>query len=158
IVVLNDNAMSIAPPVGALDAHLRHLASAPDADAVKNLFTALGFRYVGPLDGHDAAALAKLFAELRDGPSGPVLVHVLTEKGRGYAPAEASADKGHAMAKFDVATGVQAKGKPGAPTYTAVFARALIAEASADPRIVAITAAMPSGTGLDTFGKKFPAR
>ena len=155
IVVLNDNAMSIAPPVGALDAHLRDLCARSN-DAC--LFTNLGFRYVGPVDGHDAVAMAQLFAQLRDGPAEPVLVHVITEKGRGYAPAEASADKGHATAKFDVATGVQAKGKPGAPTYTAVFAKALIAEASADPRIVAITAAMPSGTGVDAFEKKFPAR
>jgi 1-deoxy-D-xylulose-5-phosphate synthase len=155
IVVLNDNAMSIAPPVGALDRHLRDLCAASQEAC---LFTNLGFRYVGPVDGHDAVAMAKLFADLRDGPAEPVLVHVITQKGRGYAPAEASADKGHATAKFDVATGVQAKGKAGAPTYTAVFAKALIAEAEADPRIVAITAAMPSGTGVDAFEKKFPRR
>ena len=95
---------------------------------------------------------------MRDGPPGPVLVHAVTEKGRGYAPAEAAADKGHATAKFDIATGVQAKAKPGAPTYTAVFAKALIAEAEHDPRIVAITAAMPSGTGVDAFEKRFPER
>jgi len=156
IVVLNDNAMSIAPPVGALDKHLRELVATRGAQA--SIFTSLGFKYVGPVDGHDVTALAKLFEELRDGEPGPVLVHCITEKGRGYAPAEASADKGHAMAKFDVATGVQAKSKPGAPTYTAVFAKALIAEAAQDETIVAINAAMPSGTGIDVFEKHFPTR
>ena len=156
IIVLNDNAMSIAPPVGALDKHLRNLVSKADADA--SLFTNLGFRYVGPVDGHDVVKLASLFEDLRDGPPGPVLVHAVTEKGRGYAPAEQSADKGHATAKFDVATGVQAKSTPGAPTYTSVFAKALIAEAEHDKRIVAITAAMPSGTGVDAFEKRFPQR
>jgi 1-deoxy-D-xylulose-5-phosphate synthase len=156
IVVLNDNAMSIAPPVGALEKHLRDLVATRGAQA--SIFTGLGFRYVGPVDGHDVTALASLFEELRDGPAGPVLVHCITEKGRGYAPAEASADKGHAMAKFDKATGTQAKSKPGAPTYTAVFAKALIAEAAADDRIVAINAAMPSGTGIDVFEKSFPTR
>jgi 1-deoxy-D-xylulose-5-phosphate synthase len=156
IVVLNDNAMSIAPPVGALEVHLRELVATRGAQA--SIFTGLGFKYVGPVDGHDVTALANLFEELRDGPSGPVLVHCITEKGRGYAPAEASADKGHAMAKFDKATGTQAKSKPGAPTYTAVFAKALIAEAAADERIIAINAAMPSGTGIDVFEKNFPTR
>ncbi len=165
IVVLNDNAMSIAPPVGALDKHLRNLVAGASAraGATKNkagaeasLFTNLGFKYIGPVDGHDVEALVKLFEELRDGPAGPVLVHAVTEKGRGYAPAEASADKGHAMGKFDIATGVQAKGKPGAPTYTAVFAKALIAEAEHDKRIIGITAAMPSGTGIDAFEKTLP--
>jgi 1-deoxy-D-xylulose-5-phosphate synthase len=156
IVVLNDNAMSIAPPVGALDKHLRDLVAARGAQA--SIFTGLGFKYVGPVDGHDVTALANLFEELRDGPAGPVLVHCITEKGRGYAPAEASADKGHAMAKFDKATGTQAKSKPSAPTYTAVFAKALVAEAAADERVVAINAAMPSGTGIDVFEKSFPTR
>jgi 1-deoxy-D-xylulose-5-phosphate synthase len=156
IVVLNDNAMSIAPPVGALDRHLRDLVATRGAQA--SIFTGLGFKYVGPVDGHDVMALANLFEELRDGPAGPVLVHCITEKGRGYAPAEASADKGHAMAKFDKVTGTQAKSKPGAPTYTAVFAKALIAEAAADEAIVAINAAMPSGTGIDVFEKRFPTR
>jgi 1-deoxy-D-xylulose-5-phosphate synthase len=156
IVVLNDNAMSIAPPVGALDRHLRNLVAKAGAEA--SLFTNLGFKYVGPVDGHDVSKLAQLFEQLRDGPPGPVLVHVVTEKGRGYGPAERSADKGHATAKFDIATGEQAKGKPGAPTYTAVFAKALIAEAEHDSRIVAITAAMPSGTGVDAFEKRFPDR
>jgi 1-deoxy-D-xylulose-5-phosphate synthase len=148
--------MSIAPPVGALDKHLRELVATRGAQA--SIFTGLGFKYVGPVDGHDVTALAKLFEELRDGEPGPVLVHCITEKGRGYAPAEASADKGHAMAKFDIATGVQAKSKPGAPTYTAVFAKALIAEAAQDETIVAINAAMPSGTGIDVFEKYFPTR
>jgi 1-deoxy-D-xylulose-5-phosphate synthase len=156
IVVLNDNAMSIAPPVGALEVHLRELVATRGAQA--SIFTGLGFKYVGPVDGHDVTALANLFEELRDGPAGPVLVHCITEKGRGYAPAEASADKGHARAKFDKATGTQAKSKPGAPTYTAVFAKALIAEAAADERIIAINAAMPSGTGIDVFEKSFPTR
>ena len=122
------------------------------------MFTALGLRYIGPVDGHDAVALAELFEALRDGPPGPVLVHVITEKGRGYGPAEAAADKGHATAKFDVATGAQAKSPAAAPTYTAVFAKGLIAEAEHDQRIVAITAAMPSGTGVDAFQKRFPER
>jgi 1-deoxy-D-xylulose-5-phosphate synthase len=157
IVVLNDNAMSIAPPVGALDTHLRALVATRGAQA--SMFTALGFHYVGPVDGHDAVALAGLFEQLRDGEPGPVLVHVITEKGRGYAPAEQAADKGHATAKFDVATGAPHKGAPAAaPSYTAVFAKALIAEAQRDDAIVAITAAMPSGTGLDKFGQTFPAR
>jgi 1-deoxy-D-xylulose-5-phosphate synthase len=156
IVVLNDNAMSIAPPVGALEVHLRALVATRGAQA--SIFTGLGFRYIGPVDGHDVTALANLFEELRDGPAGPVLVHCITEKGRGYAPAEASADKGHAMAKFDKATGTQAKSKPGAPTYTAIFAKALIAEAAVDEAIVAINAAMPSGTGIDMFEKSFPTR
>ena len=156
IVVLNDNAMSIAPPVGALDAHLRGLVAKAGAEA--SLFTNLGFQYVGPVDGHDVNALVKLFEGLRDSQHGPVLIHAVTEKGRGYGPAEKSADKGHATAKFDIATGVQAQSVPGAPTYTAVFAKGLIAEAEADQRIVAITAAMPSGTGVDAFQKRFPHR
>ena len=156
IVVLNDNAMSIAPPVGALDTHLRGLVAKAGAEA--SLFSNLGFRYVGPVDGHDVSALVTLFEELRDCEPGPVLVHAVTEKGRGYAPAEKSADKGHATGKFDIATGVQSKAAPGAPTYTAVFAKGLIAEAEADKRIVAITAAMPSGTGVDAFEKRFPDR
>ena len=156
IVVLNDNAMSIAPPVGALDTHLRDLVSTRGEQA--SLFAGLGMRYVGPVDGHDVVALAALFADLRDGPAEPVLVHCVTEKGKGYGPAEAAPDKGHAMARFDKATGVQAKAKASAPTYTAVFAKALIAEAQGDDRIVAINAAMPSGTGLDQFEKAFPAR
>jgi 1-deoxy-D-xylulose-5-phosphate synthase len=156
IVVLNDNAMSIAPPAGALDGHLRALAAGTESG--RSLFETLGLRYVGPVDGHDAVALSSLFEELRQGDPGPVLVHVLTEKGRGYPPAERAPDKGHATAAFDIATGLPVKGKAAAPTYTSVFAKALIAEAAADRRIVAITAAMPSGTGLDAFQKRFPQR
>jgi 1-deoxy-D-xylulose-5-phosphate synthase len=160
IVVLNDNAMSIAPPVGALDAHLRGLVAAGEdkANAQASIFAKLGFEYIGPVDGHDVNSLVSLFEGLRDKPHGPVLVHAVTEKGRGYGPAEKSADKGHATAKFDVATGAQAKSAAAAPTYTAVFAKALIAEAEHDPRIVAITAAMPSGTGVGMFQKRFPHR
>jgi 1-deoxy-D-xylulose-5-phosphate synthase len=168
IVVLNDNAMSIAPPVGALDAHLRNLVAGASAQAgaTKNkagaeasLFTNLGFEYVGPINGHDVTALVKIFEQIKARDHGPVLVHVVTEKGRGYGPAENSPDKGHATGKFDIATGLQAKSaSPTAPTYTSVFARALIAEAEHDPRIVAITAAMPSGTGVDAFEKRFPHR
>ena len=156
IVVLNDNAMSIAPPVGAMATHLERLGAGATAEAI---FKELGFRYVGPIGGHDMEQLLSALETARDdGREGPVVLHVLTNKGHGYAPAEASPDKGHAVAKFDVATGAQAKGKPGAPTYTRVFADALIAEAERDPNIVAITAAMPSGTGLDLFAKRFPAR
>ena len=155
IVILNDNAMSIAPPVGALDKHLRGLAA---GSKEASLFANLGMEYIGPVDGHDVAGLVKLFEELRDKDHGPVLIHAITEKGHGYAPAEKSADKGHARGKFDVVTGAEIKGKPGAPTYTAVFARALIVEAEHDPRIVAITAAMPGGTGVDAFEKRFPHR
>jgi 1-deoxy-D-xylulose-5-phosphate synthase len=155
-VVLNDNAMSIAGPVGALENHLRDLCG---GKAKASLFENLGFKYFGPMDGHNLATLVPVLEELRNDPNhGPVLLHIRTQKGRGYAPAESSPDKGHAVAKFDVATGVQVKAKASAPTYTKVFAEALIKEAEHDPRIVAITAAMPSGTGLDLFEKKFPDR
>ena len=158
LVVLNDNAMSISPPVGALDKHLRKL-TAGGAKSERSLFENLGFRYLGPKDGHDLASLLAALEAIRDDESeGPVLLHLMTEKGRGYAPAESSADKGHAVSKFDVATGVQAKASAAAPTYTRVFADALIAEAERDPKIVAITAAMASGTGLDIFEKRFPER
>ncbi len=156
IVVLNDNAMSISPPIGALEKHLRALTKGEEKRAI---FEQLGFRYVGPFDGHDIDALVETFEKVRDGAeSGPVLLHVVTEKGRGYAPAETSADKGHAVGKFDVATGKQAKAQASAPTYTRVFADALVKEAQKDDRIVAITAAMASGTGLDIFEKHFPER
>jgi 1-deoxy-D-xylulose-5-phosphate synthase len=158
LVVLNDNAMSISPPVGALDRHLRALAKAGEGRE-RSLFENLGFRYIGPADGHDLAGLIATLESIRDDDAGgPVLLHLLTEKGRGYGPAESSADKGHAVSKFDVATGVQAKATASAPTYTRVFADALIAEAERDPKIVAITAAMASGTGLDIFEKRFPDR
>ena len=191
IVILNDNDMSIAPPVGAMSAYLsrllsskpyrslRHLARemaskfpGPLERAAKRaeeyargfvtggtLFEELGFYYVGPIDGHNLDHLLPVLRNVRDSTEkGPVLVHVVTQKGHGYAPAEAAADKYHGVVKFDVATGAQAKGKPSAPSYTAVYAKALIDQASRDDRIVAITAAMPSGTGLDKFAEKFPNR
>jgi 1-deoxy-D-xylulose-5-phosphate synthase len=156
VVVLNDNAMSIAPPVGALDRHLRDLAG---SSKTRSMFENLGARYVGPIDGHDVDALVEALESIRDdGRNGPVVLHMVTEKGHGYGPAALSADKGHAVAKFDVVTGAQSKSSPSAPSYTKVFAEALITEASHDERIVAITAAMPSGTGLDLFEKRFPKR
>src|SRR5271168_3740776 len=191
VVILNDNDMSIAPPVGALSAHLsrlissrsyhglRHLAKevtgifpeaiqqaarkaehlARDIVVGGTLFDQLGFYNVGPIDGHNLDHLLPVLQNIRDGEiDGPVLIHVVTEKGHGYPPAEAAADKLHAVAKFDVVTGAQAKAKAGPPTYTKVFGESLIQEAHDDPRIVAITGAMPSGTGLDIFGKAFPDR
>jgi 1-deoxy-D-xylulose-5-phosphate synthase len=156
IVVLNDNAMSIAAPVGAMADYFARLGETRPA---VTFFEELGFTYIGPIDGHDVAALVPVFERLRDDPaSGPVLVHVLTKKGHGYAPAENSPDKGHAVSKFDVATGAQVKSAAKAPTYTRVFADALVREAERDDAIVAITAAMPSGTGLDIFEKRFPKR
>jgi 1-deoxy-D-xylulose-5-phosphate synthase len=122
------------------------------------LFEELGFYYVGPIDGHNLDHLLPVLKNVRDKDDGPVLVHVVTQKGKGFGPAEESADKCHAVNKFDVATGIQIKPKANAPTYTNVFARALIAEAEHDDKIVAVTAAMPSGTGLDIFGKAFPHR
>jgi 1-deoxy-D-xylulose-5-phosphate synthase len=122
------------------------------------MFEELGFYYVGPIDGHNLDHLLPVLKNVRDKDDGPVLVHVVTQKGKGFGPAEESADKCHAVNKFDVATGIQIKPKANAPTYTNVFAKALIAEAEHDDKIVAITAAMPSGTGLDIFGKAFPHR
>ncbi len=123
------------------------------------LFEELGFYYVGPIDGHNLDHLLPVLRNIREAEEhGPILLHVITQKGRGYAPAEASADKLHAVSKFNVITGEQVKAPPGPPTYTKVFADALIAEAQKDPDIVAITGAMPSGTGLDRFGKVFPER
>jgi 1-deoxy-D-xylulose-5-phosphate synthase len=190
IVILNDNDMSIAPPVGAMSAYLARLASdrtylklrdigkqlthrLPKAldraitRAVEHargyvtggtLFEELGFYYVGPIDGHNFDHLLPVLRNVRDAEFGPILVHVVTQKGKGYAPAENSADKYHGVVKFDVATGTQAKSKGGAPQYTKVFGESLIKEAKKDDKIVAITAAMPSGTGVDLFGKAFPAR
>ncbi len=191
IVILNDNDMSIAPPVGAMSAYLsrlisshsyrslRHLAKdvvkhlpEPMARAAKRaeeyargmvtggtLFEELGFYYVGPIDGHNLDHLLPVLRNIRDwDEEAPVLVHVVTEKGHGYAPASMTADKLHAVSKFDVVTGAQAKAKAGPPTYTKVFGESLIQEAQDDSRIVAITGAMPSGTGLDIFGKAFPDR
>ncbi len=190
LVILNDNDMSIAPPVGALSAYLAKLHQAaayapvraplqtqaqiggPLAEASQRaravaegstpavtLFEKLGFLYLGPVDGHDLEVLTPLLEAIRDdNRHGPVLLHVRTQKGFGYKPAESSADRLHAVGKFDVASGQQVKGRPGAPTYTRVFAEALIQEAAHDPRVVAITAAMPSGTGVDLFEKVFPER
>lgn len=189
-VILNDNEMSIAPPVGALSSYLSRLyAEAPLHDlkaAAKGmvsllpeplqegarrakemlkgmavggtLFEELGFSYVGPIDGHDLDQLLPVLRTARARAKGPTLIHVLTKKGKGYAPAEAARDKGHATAKFDVATGAQAKAPSNAPNYTRVFAKSLIAEAERDGRIVAVTAAMPEGTGLNLFHDRFPRR
>ena len=191
IVVLNDNEMSIAPPVGAMSAYLSRLMSSrsflnlrdlasrlakrlpqPIERTAKRveehargiltggtLFEELGFYYIGPIDGHNMDHLLPVLRNLREADErGPVLLHVITQKGRGYAPAEASGDKFHAVSKFNVVTGEQAKTPPGPPTYTSVFSQGLMAAAEADPRIVAITAAMPSGTGLEKFAKRFPDR
>jgi 1-deoxy-D-xylulose-5-phosphate synthase len=190
IVILNDNDMSIAPPVGALSAHLAKLVSGKAyrriRGAAKNffgtfppffrdkarlteefarsfwtggtMFEELGFYYVGPIDGHNLDHLLPVLKNVRDTRNGPILVHVVTKKGKGYAPAEASDDKYHGVAKFDVITGKQAKSGSNAPAYTKVFAESLIREAEKDPKIVAITAAMPAGTGLDLFGERFPTR
>jgi 1-deoxy-D-xylulose-5-phosphate synthase len=123
------------------------------------LFEELGFYYIGPIDGHNMDHLLPVLRNLRDAePNGPILLHVITQKGHGYAPAEATADKLHAVAKFNVVTGEQVKAPSGPPTYTKVFADALVAEAERDSRVLAITAAMPSGTGLDRFAKTFPTR
>ena len=189
-VVLNDNEMSISPPVGALSAYLSRLyagqpfqelrAAAKGAvsllpepfqsgarrakEMIKGLtvggtlFEELGFSYVGPVDGHDLDQLLPLLRTVKARATGPMLIHVITRKGKGYAPAEAASDKGHATAKFDVLTGVQVKAASNAPSYTSVFARALIAEAARDERIVAVTAAMPEGTGLNLFAERFPSR
>ena len=191
IVVLNDNDMSIAPPTGALSAHLSRLISSrpylslrqlgkafaealprPLEQAARRaeefargfvqggtLFEELGFYYVGPVDGHNLEHLLPVLRNARDSSvDKPILIHAVTRKGKGYPPAEASADKYHGVVKFDVVTGKQAKAPSNAPGYTSVFAKALIAEAEADPRIIAITAAMPNGTGLDQFAKRFPQR
>ena len=192
VVILNDNDMSIAPPVGALSAYLARIYSSNTflefRDAVRQLakrtlpeqlkkpakradeyfrtlatggtlFEELGFYYVGPIDGHDLTHLVPILENIRDAAEGPCLVHVVTKKGKGYAPAEAAADKYHGVVRFDVVTGKQHKPAPGGPpSYTSVFAKALIAEAKRDDRVVAITAAMPSGTGLDKFAEAFPDR
>jgi len=159
LVILNDNAMSIAGPVGALSRHLESLTASGQTDRPASLFEALGITYLGPIDGHDMNALVLELERIRDHESGPVLLHIVTQKGKGYHPAASSSDKGHAVGKFDVATGQQAKSSaPKPPTYTKVFAEALVAEAARDPRIVAITGAMPSGTGLDLFERTFPER
>jgi len=190
IVILNDNDMSIAPPVGAMSAYLARLVSSRTYRGFRyflkratsrlprlfrvsakraeeyargfwmggTLFEELGFFYVGPIDGHNLDHLIPVLENVRDTENGPILVHVVTQKGKGYAPAEASSDKYHGVSKFNVLTGEQKKGAVGPPSYTKVFAQALISEAERDEKVVAITAAMPSGTGLDLFAKRFPDR
>jgi len=190
IVILNDNDMSIAPPVGAMSAYLARLLSGKAYRSLREfgkhlmhklpkffedsaakaeefargfwtggtLFEEMGFFYVGPIDGHNLGHLLPVLKNVRDSETGPILVHVVTQKGKGYPPAETSADKYHGVVKFDVATGAQSKSKSHAPVYTKVFAESLIKEARKDEKIVAITGAMPSGTGLDLFEKEFPNR
>ena len=191
IVILNDNDMSIAPPVGAMSAYLSRLWSGRAYRSLRDigkqlgkhlpklikeraalaeeyargmmmgggtLFEDLGFYYVGPIDGHNIDHLLPVLKNVRDTKTGPILVHVVTQKGKGYAPAENSADKYHGVVKFDVATGAQAKAKSNAPAYQKVFGESLIKEARKDKRIIGITAAMPSGTGIDLFQKEFPDR
>jgi 1-deoxy-D-xylulose-5-phosphate synthase len=191
IVILNDNDMSIAPPVGAMSAYLSRLYSGRTYRSLREaakqlgkhlpkviadranraeeysrgfmvgggtLFEELGFYYVGPIDGHNLDHLLPVLKNVRDAETGPILVHVVTQKGKGYGPAEASADKYHAVVKFDIATGAQAKAKPNAPGYQNVFGQSLVKEAEKDEKIVGITAAMPSGTGIDIFAKSFPER
>jgi 1-deoxy-D-xylulose-5-phosphate synthase len=159
-VILNDNAMSIAPAVGALSSHLGGLAGREGCnptDGAASLFTALSFDYYGPVDGHDLPALLALLRRLKRDATGPVLIHALTRKGAGFAPAEASADKYHGVGPFDADTGQLSKGN-GAKSLTAVFADALGALAENDPKIIAVTAGMPTGTGVDRFATKFPDR
>ncbi len=189
IVILNDNDMSIAPPVGAMSAYLARLASGENYLSLRNsakqlgkllpkviyeraaraeeyarslvigsgtMFEEMGFYYVGPVDGHNLDQLLPVLKNVRDSDQGPILLHVVTQKGKGYAPAEASADRYHGVVKFDVLSGVQVKAKPNAPAYTRVFGESLIKAADADDKVVAITAAMPGGTGIDLFGKAHP--
>ncbi|SDL74190.1 1-deoxy-D-xylulose-5-phosphate synthase [Maricaulis salignorans] len=188
IVILNDNDMSIAPPVGAMSHYFARLVSSQSYRSLRKigkgvakaigvegparkaeeymrgmamggtLFEEMGFRYVGPIDGHDLDQLVPVLRNIRDGDDGPVLIHVVTQKGKGYAPAEAADDKYHGVAKFNVVTGEQQKAASGPASYTKVFAQQLIREAETDDRIVGITAAMPGGTGLDLFAERFPER
>ena len=189
-VILNDNEMSIAPPVGAMSSYLSGLYAneplarvkslaegfeaalpAPMREGAKRarqlvtgvsqsgtLFEELGFEYIGPINGHDMGQLLPVLRAARTRATGPVLIHVCTVKGKGYAPAETSADCGHGVSKFDPETGVQAKKSGGAPSYTSVFGKALTEEAARDPNIVAVTAAMPSGTGVNIMAERFPSR
>ena len=189
-VILNDNEMSIAPPVGAMSAYLSRLyaeepfqefkAAAKGAvsllpgpfregakrakDMLKGmavggtLFEQLGFSYLGPIDGHDLNQLLPVLRTVKARATGPTLIHVITKKGKGYGPAEAARDKGHATAKFNVLTGEQKKAPSNAPSYTRVFADSLIAEAAKDDKICAVTAAMPDGTGLNLFAERYPSR
>ena len=190
IVVLNDNEMSIAPPVGALSSYLSRIYAGEPFQEIKaaakgavsllpepfqegarrakdmlkgmavggTLFEELGFSYLGPIDGHDMDQLLPVLRTVKARATGPMLIHILTKKGKGYAPAEAARDGGHATAKFDVLTGKQKKSPSNAPSYTKVFAETLVKHASVDDRICAITAAMPDGTGLDLFDKRYPSR
>ena len=190
IVILNDNDMSIAPPVGGLSAYLARVVSSSEYLGLRNLarkitgkisrrltnaaskaeeyargmatggtlFEELGFYYVGPIDGHNLDHLIPVLENVRDAKEGPVLIHVVTQKGKGYGPAEAAADKYHGVQKFDVITGTQAKAPPGPPAYQNVFGETLAKLAETDPRICAITAAMPGGTGVDKFAKAHPER
>jgi 1-deoxy-D-xylulose-5-phosphate synthase len=190
IVILNDNDMSIAPPVGAMAGYLARLFSGHTYRSLREvgkqlatklpkaleigalraeefsrgmitggtMFEELGFYYVGPIDGHNMDQLLPVLKNVRDSKTGPIIVHCRTQKGKGYEPAEKSADKYHGVVKFDVATGVQAKAKSNAPSYQKVFGESLIKEAQKDDKIVGITAAMPSGTGIDLFEKVFPKR
>ena len=190
IVILNDNEMSIAPPVGALSSYLSRLyAGNPFQDlkaAAKGavgflpgplqegarrakemlkgmtvggtLFEELGFSYVGPIDGHDMETLLGVLRAVKTRATGPILIHAITKKGKGFRPAEHASDGGHATARFNVTTGAQSKAPSNAPSYTKVFAESLIQEATDDDRIVAVTAAMPDGTGLNLFAERFPAR
>ena len=168
IVVLNDNNMSIAPPSGAMSDYFNRLAARPPLCAkspgagsndpvVRSWFDELGFTYVGPVDGHDVDKLVQVLDAARTSP-GPVFIHAITQKGKGYAPAESAADRMHGVTTYDPQTGLEAKPASAAPSYTKVFAESLIREGTRDERIVAITAAMPSGTGLDLFCKAFPKR
>lgn len=189
-VILNDNEMSIAPPVGAMSSYLSRLYANEPLAALRQmaegfeaalpppmregakrarqlvtgqpasgtLFEELGFTYIGPINGHDMGQLLPVLRAARARATGPVLIHCCTVKGKGYAPAEASRDKYHGVAKFDVPSGAQVKSKPNAPSYTAVFGQALCDIAARDPKVVAVTAAMPDGTGLDIMAKRFPAR
>ncbi|KIC06386.1 1-deoxy-D-xylulose-5-phosphate synthase, partial [Leisingera sp. ANG-M1] len=190
IVILNDNEMSIAPPVGALSSYLSRLyagepfqelkAAAKGAvsllpepfregakrakDMLKGmavggtLFEALGFSYLGPIDGHDMDQLLPVLRTVKARATGPILIHVLTKKGKGYAPAEAARDKGHATAKFDMVTGEQKKAPSNAPSYTSVFGNELVKLAAQDDKICAVTAAMPDGTGLSLMAERYPSR
>jgi len=158
IVILNDNNMSISPPTGAMSGHLNTLAHPGTALRERNLFENMGFAYHGPVDGHDVPGLLATLRKLKAETGGPVLLHARTRKGAGYRHAEAAQDKYHGVSKFDIPSGKQAKSPPKAPSYTKVFANALIEEARQDERIVAITAAMAAGTGVDQFARHFPER
>lgn len=190
IVILNDNEMSIAPPVGALSSYLSRLYAGEPFQEFKaaakgavsllpepfqmgakrakevlkgmavggTLFEQLGFSYVGPIDGHDMDQLLPVLRTVKARASGPILIHMITKKGKGYAPAESRRDGGHATAKFDVTTGEQKKSPSNAPSYSKVFAEALLKHAAEDDRICGVTAAMPDGTGLDLLEKRYPSR